>query len=247
MSNSSSCGGVLLGQEGLISYLDGLGYTIRERCIWTINTNQSVTRLRFLSNGFVCNSQIQVYTPSSWKYAELNYTLTIFGDDPEGPYDIIGQPIFVTFTSCGCPGGTGFKLSYEGIMNTNYTSEITSYVHESSSDASGTVSYPKLGYPPSYEFVSMVFHPPVSGQRLIISVDQFDNGYNAMFCHPQVFLDISELDCRNTERRLRYCRVESFIDYHASICSNGQPIILTYYTGWHGSSGVGFNVTWSVK
>lgn len=113
----NTCGGVLVGSAGLISYKVGQVYNSKETCVWTIRptpgkrVTMAFKEYGIRSGGWVSKARI------------FDAEGLIGPNDKIVPGTSYGQNaevIFITFYSNGNPSnGTGFALEFEGEMRPN--------------------------------------------------------------------------------------------------------------------------------
>ncbi|ODM94947.1 CUB and sushi domain-containing protein 3 [Orchesella cincta] len=118
--NTTSCGGLITAEEGLIEYKLDANYGKDERCIWTIRTPLR-TGINFTMNrmGFEAPLDgVKLWSISKYGISRAHY-FSDWTDTPEDAY-VDSTVAIVTFHSIFSIQGQGFSLSFKATPDTDY-------------------------------------------------------------------------------------------------------------------------------
>lgn len=178
VEQKGECGGILVGESGMIEYKIGEQYTPGEHCVWMVRANRKrFVKVRLLTNGIIppCNTGPGC-GPASWIFVsewELNGFVTpkdmIYGgvsSDANLVY-VQGPIAYITFTSSASTKiGTGFVLWFQGVGDDAYPDfTFKEYYFE---HGAGSARYPEDGSEfSSNELVSYIINPKAAGNTNI--------------------------------------------------------------------------------
>ncbi|CAL8110794.1 unnamed protein product [Orchesella dallaii] len=143
-ANSTSCGGLLTAEEGLIEYkLDG-NYQADEVCIWTIRSPFR-TGINFTMNRMGFEAQfdgVKLWRVSKYGISRAHY-FSNRTDVPEEGY-VTSSVAIVTFHSIYSVQGKGFSLSFRATPDTDYSfKHFEDYNKKASGSEVVTFRYPE--------------------------------------------------------------------------------------------------------
>ncbi|XP_021948147.1 uncharacterized protein LOC110845903 isoform X1 [Folsomia candida] len=146
VEQTTGCGGILIGDAGLLSYKFRQPYLNNERCIWTIRANRRQrVMLQVLEDGFQNTSNSDFITVTEFTEEMTLVTSSRIEQGNRAVHTFRGPLLFVSFFSDSTTHGNGFTLTFHGHGNYSAGDSLNSirYRHSHWKDPVGHVNHPE--------------------------------------------------------------------------------------------------------